>query len=155
MDANKARELFSYDPETGTLRWRSYVYKSSIAPGDEAGSIGGTGYRKVTYRRKTYPVHRIMWLMVYGYWPTEIDHINRCRSDNRLRNLRDVSHSDNLYNSPIYRNNRSGFKGVFWNAKNGNWIATLGRKPNYLGSFPCIGKAIAARHAAEKERGLR
>ena len=42
---------------------------------------------------KTHTAHRLAWFWTHGYWPTEIDHINRDRTDNRLANLRDVPHA--------------------------------------------------------------
>ena len=51
------------------------------------------------FQSKIYPTHRLAWLMAYGVWPSgDIDHINGDRQDNRLCNLRDVSHSRNLFN---------------------------------------------------------
>jgi hypothetical protein len=42
-----------------------------------------------------------------------VDHINHNTLDNRRSNLRLCSHGQNLQNSKIYKNNTSGFRGVF------------------------------------------
>lgn len=46
--------------------------------------------------------HRVIWYYFNGEIPegTEIDHINGIKDDNRLENLRCVSHSENM-NNPI------------------------------------------------------
>jgi hypothetical protein len=36
--------------------------------------------------------------MIYGNWPSIIDHINSVRHDNRLENLREVTASENCKN---------------------------------------------------------
>ncbi len=47
-------------------------------------------------------VHRLVWLAFYG--PSyELDHINRDKSDNRIENLRAVTHSENLKNRAPFR----------------------------------------------------
>jgi hypothetical protein len=38
---------------------------------------------------------------VHGKWPKEVDHINRIKSDNRLENLRDCTHKENMENCHI------------------------------------------------------
>lgn len=46
-----------------------------------------------------YKAHRVAWLIFHGAWPEgEIDHINGDPSDNRLENLRDVTHRTNTEN---------------------------------------------------------
>ncbi|MDA6380520.1 HNH endonuclease signature motif containing protein [Escherichia coli] len=64
---------------------------------------------------KAYPAHRLAWLIVYGTMPDGfIDHINRVRTDNRISNLRLVTHSENMQNRKIQKNNKSGYRGVSW-----------------------------------------
>lgn len=45
-------------------------------------------------------VHRLVWETFNGKIPEdmEIDHINRCKTDNKLSNLRCVSHIQNMQN---------------------------------------------------------
>ena len=43
----------------------------------------------------------------------EVDHINGNSLDNRRCNLRIVTRSENMANRAIFRNNTSGYKGVF------------------------------------------
>lgn len=59
--------------------------------------------------------------MFHGYEPSEIDHINRNRADNRIENLREVSRTQNNYNHPMRTDNTSGVRGVSWNKIKNKW----------------------------------
>jgi len=57
------------------------------------------GYLKFKVGQKIIKAHCIAWALHYGEWPKqEIDHINRVKNDNRIVNLRDVSHTENMRN---------------------------------------------------------
>ena len=51
----------------------------------------------------------------------EVDHINRVRDDNRLENLRWVTHQENLLNINTYKTNNSGHKNISYDTGNKNW----------------------------------
>ena len=96
------KHLFNYDPETGSLTWKNPNPQARrLKPGDKAGSINSQGYFLVTVNSESFSVHRLIWMFVYGEDPGEfeIDHINRIRDDNRISNLRLVTHSENLQNT--------------------------------------------------------
>ncbi|MFH0359902.1 AP2 domain-containing protein [Escherichia coli] len=44
---------------------------------------------------------------------------------NRISNLRLVTHSENMQNRKIQKNNKSGYRGVSWDAKYGKWRARI------------------------------
>lgn len=68
--------------------------------GRPIGTPDSEGYLRVGIDGKSYLLHRLAWLYVYGEWPTGIiDHINRVPSDNRIENLRDVSQHENALNN--------------------------------------------------------
>lgn len=144
LTAERLRELFSYDPETGIFVCR--VSRRRARAGDVAGHISH-GYVAIPIERRIYLAHRLAWLYVHGVWPSgEIDHINRIRSDNRMCNLRDATRAENAQNKPVQRNNKSGYRGVsqykktsFWQAR----IKTNGRQI-YLGHFATPEAASAA-----------
>src|ERR1700733_11337823 len=105
LTAKLVRSLFDYNPLTGILRRKA---------------TGATGYRKKDgylvfgAAGKNRTAHRLIWLMVHGRLPRkpkEIDHINGNPSDNRLSNLRIVTHGQNLQNAKLQRNNSLGIKG--------------------------------------------
>jgi len=88
------QKKFDYDPETGTLTRRP--------TGKTVGHPTERGWLRVKINNTDYRVHRIVWKMYYGEDPPvglEIDHINRNKVDNRISNLRVVTHKENLANS--------------------------------------------------------
>ena len=90
----------------------------------------------MSFGKRSYSAHRLAWLWMTGAWPkSDIDHINRDKSDNRFSNLREATKSENKANVGRYANNTSGHKGVHWNAKNQKWMAQImvRRKRIYLG----------------------
>lgn len=154
LTAEKLREILSYDPETGVMRWR-VKYARCLRPGAVAGCIDrfGSGYRRIRIDRKGYSEHRLVWMYVHGSWPTEvIDHINGDRSDNRLSNLREASWAQNQQNrNGTQKNNTSGVRGVSWDKTNNKWLAAIEFRGRHihLGRFENIECAASARKAAE------
>lgn len=67
----------------------------------------------------------------------EIDHINNDTLDNRRENLRICDHKTNRANSKLSSNNTSGYKGVVYSKRYGNWSAKLkiNGKAVHLGTF--------------------
>lgn len=95
ITAQELRDLLHYDPQTGSFTWKPGATKHRT--GREAGYTTDEGYRKILIRKQMYFAHRLAWLYVYGQWPDqEIDHINHARDDNKISNLRDVSHAENV-----------------------------------------------------------
>lgn len=80
------------------------------------------------------------------------DHRNGNTLDNRPRNLRPATRSENCRNRKKNKNNTSGYKGVSLNRKTGKYIATifLNGKNRSLGSFVDPKDAHAAYCAAAK-----
>lgn len=99
--------------------------------------------------------HRIIWMLLYGDEPAEVDHINHNRADNRPVNLRAADRTANQRNASMYKTNTSGANGVHWQSKNGKWRAEIRheRKSIHLGYFSDFREAAAARKAAEKQYG--
>jgi hypothetical protein len=94
LTVERLRELLTYDPETGELRWR--VTRRRAAKGSLAGTLNRNGYRNIEVEQRCYKAHRLAWLYVTGEWPKEtIDHINCKRDDNRWANLRQATTAEN------------------------------------------------------------
>lgn len=153
MTQEEAREYFDYNAETGELTWR--VSLSSNAPiGAKAGCLNNRGYLTVQVNKKSYKVHRVIWLWVHGYFPEhQVDHINRDRADNRLENLREATQSCNLRNAKQKSNNISGVTGVSWYKWSRKWTAkiSVNHRNHHLGYFQDFTDAVRARHQAEVE----
>jgi hypothetical protein len=112
---NHARlvELLSYDSTSGVFTWLGDRGGRQFS-GKPAGHLKTNGYTEITVDGWRYLAHRLAWFYENKVWPKfDIDHINGCRSDNRIANLRDVLPTDNLQNSTSSSsNNATGVRGV-------------------------------------------
>lgn len=118
LSASKLRKIFRYDTDTG-LFWNLATNKR--AGGDKTND----GYLRISIDSCAYRAHRLAWLYVHGVWPNLIDHINGDRTDNRLCNLREVSRSQNSWNSTHSRKTISGLKGVHYRAESKKYRARI------------------------------
>ena len=92
------------------------------------------GYRAVSLfnkdrEKKTHNVHRLLAL---HYIPNPfkkpyVDHINRDKSDNRLKNLRWVSKSENNVNSISKKKNKLGIKNIYNRPKQAGYYIAIKR----------------------------
>ena len=152
MDAETARELFEYNPDTGIVTRRTRTSRRAKV-GQTVGSLKPTGHLGTTYRGRAYLVHRIVWLMSTGDWPKHvIDHINGNPGDNRLVNLRDVPQRNNCENTKRANSNTTtGLLGV--SRLNGKFHASIGvaRKKIHLGDHLTAEAAHNAYLVAKRE----
>ena len=133
------RDLFDYKDGKLIKLYGRYA-------GPQKGSKVGN-YLEVWSGKSRYKYHRVVWLWHNGEWPTELDHINRDTSDNRIENLRQVTRTENNYNRRQYHTNSSGVTGVCWSKQKEKWFARIGSK--HLGSYSDFNDAVAARQQAE------
>lgn len=82
--------------------------------------------------RKLLQMHRVITNAPKGM---DVDHINGNTLDNRKKNLRVVSRSQNEWNRTKQRNNTTGYKGVTF--KEGKYLARIRvfKKLHHLGYF--------------------
>lgn len=126
LTAEHVRYRLSYDPETGIFRWRNPNAKSPVNAGDVAGTLTKAGYIIICVDRIYVMAHRLAWLFVTGDWPiNEIDHRDTDGSNNRWRNLRPATSTQNKGNTSLRRDNTSGFKGVAFHKRKGRFAAHI------------------------------
>ena len=150
LTQKRLKEVLDYNPDTGTWLWRD------AANGIVAGYLHNDGYVRITVDNCLYLMHRLAFLYMSGEMPTEVDHKNHIRNDNRWENLHPSSRPDNAKNQSMPINNTSGSMGVYWNEKRNKWQAQIGvsDKNIYLGRFNTIEEATIARKCAEVKYGF-
>lgn len=168
------RQLLHYEPETGKLFWLRQpvsAFKDGIRTaaqkarmwnarfdGREAGNIDpSTGYVRIRVGGVLLYAHRIAILMVTGEWPTdEVDHEDGDVANNRITNLRCVSHAENLRNAKRRSDNSSGQTGVHYYERDDLWQAEIrvDGETRYLGRFATIEEATRVRERAEARLGF-
>lgn len=96
------------------------------------------GYLVIQFQNKPYLLHQLIWFYFYGYFADQLDHVDMDKSNNRIENLRECTHSQQHANKTKYKNNTSGYKGVQWCSTTNKWRAVLmkDRKGMHLGRFP-------------------
>ena len=158
IDIDYLRNCLRYCNESGKLYWKRRDELSrqwnSRYPGTEAfTSIDGAGYKRGEINSKNFMAHRVVWAIHYGEWPeTIIDHIDGCKTNNKISNLRLATRSQNSYNRGLNSNNTSGSRGVWFNKSKGKWRAEIfinGSRIN-LGEFKDRCAAISSFEAASK-----
>lgn len=150
------QEMFDY--QEGEL-YRRIVTSVSEIVGEKFGGLNDASensYYGGKIFTKKYLTHRLIWLYFKGSWPkSEIDHIDHCRRNNHIENLREATCPENMQNKSKYRSNTSGITGVHlthygkWQAK----IRLQGILRN-IGTFPTKELAITARKQAKIEAGF-
>lgn len=143
-----AERQLIYDHETGDFQWSLDADPRRI--GKKAGGLTFDGYVRIKIGGHLMRGHRIAWWIVHHEIPDFIDHIDHNKSNNALINIRKATRSQNGANRRIYKNSKSGIKGVHRH-KNGKWIATIqiNKKFIYIGCFNSIELAAEAYdHAA-------
>ncbi len=160
------KTLFDYDAETGLLFRNHLNINEMVAKwgwteartkerntkytGTPVTCINNKDYIAQRLDGKMIYVHRIIYKIMTGDEPDQIDHINGDPSDNSWVNLRNVSNKVNQQNQKRRSDNTSGHTGVGWHKSRGKWQAMIMVKGKniHLGFFTDLDEAIAARQAA-------
>lgn len=98
------------------------------------GSLDKDGYLIIKVKGVQFKAHHIVWLLCNGDFPkSEIDHINRNRTDNRIENLRESNRTEQCRNHGRLPNKDTGVVGIYLDN------TTKGLKKKY--TFHLLGKS--------------
>lgn len=142
--AERLRELFNYDPKTGSfIRAIDCVW---VKKGSVLSCSNAFGHVPVQVDGGKYLVHRIIWKMVTGHDPGQIDHRDGNPANNTWSNLREATRGQNNANAKIRKDNTSGVKGVWFALHAGRWrgMVTFDGANHYVGYFDSLEDAAAA-----------
>jgi len=112
-------ERYTYDPETGAIRHKGRDRALKVCKNSAGYTMLQIQVNNIIY---SVTKHRAAWALYYGRWPTEIDHLNGNKTDNRICNLREVSRGENDQNR-VWKwkpNATTGLPGVYYDkSRNG------------------------------------
>jgi hypothetical protein len=104
-----------------------------------------SGYAKRTIwingKHKDVFMHRLIMSTPKGL---EIDHLNLDKLDNRKENLRNCTHSQNMQNRKVTKNNKLGIKGISLSQHKWRSRINVNNKNILLGSFEKMEDAMEA-----------
>lgn len=160
--------LLIYEPDSGKLTWRArpqpmfpnfqkFLAWNTRCAGEETFTIKhSSGYMHGSILGRKYLAHRVIWKMVHGVDPRDIDHLDGNKHNNRLDNLRECSRSENNRNRRRGSNNTSGCTGVHWDKQMQRWYARIevAGEITFLGYCKSKEEAIARRKAVEPQLGF-
>lgn len=151
---SELKEVLHYNPETGIFTWLKS--RGTKKKGSTAGSVDHNGYVVLGVNGRQYKAHQLAILHCLGEMPDyDTDHVNGIKTDNRIKNLRSVSHKENTRNAKTRHDNGSGFPGVMWRGDARKWRVRIkgGSKRVNIGHYDKLSDAVKARLDAELKYG--
>ena len=138
-DWSQVKNIWEY--RDGALYWRVKCGRGVAVkrPGDKVQvKPDPLGYSYVTWRRKHFAVHRVVFLLTNDWLPDCVDHIDNNPSNNIAENLRAASRLENQYNRRANIKSRTGIKNV--SPHQGKWSVrfSFGGKTKHFGCFDDI-----------------
>jgi len=153
LTAESLKEMLSYNKNTGLFTWKIKPSQRSNV-GDIAG-CSFKGYIYIKIKGQLYAAHRLAWLYVHGVWPSKrLDHKDTVKDHNWIKNLREVTNSENMQNqTKAQHNSKTGLLGVTFHKNTGKYQAqiTINGKIKYLGLF-ITGKLAYNAYLKEKRK---
>lgn len=161
-------ELLLADFDTGKLYWKERdskwfktvrdcnAWNTRFSVKEAFTLLKTNGYLVSSIFNKSYMAHRIIYKMYHGVDPEYIDHISGVRTDNRIENLRSVTHQENNKNAKTSRNNSSGYQGVtLYKVTNKFRVnISINNKQIHLGYYNNLSDAVKIRKEAELKYGF-
>lgn len=144
------KRLFDY--RNGELYWKT-SRRNQIKIGDIAGCVGKDGYSHIEIDGRNFLTHRIIFLWHTGLAPKIVDHEDNNPSNNKIENLRGVTHSQNQFNRKINCNSKTGVKGVDWDNKNKKFRARIQvcKRSIFVGQYDNLQDAKTAIEKAREQ----
>jgi hypothetical protein len=150
LSISQAQRLFKYNEDTGEM-WRV---------GND-GSLrlltckDGHGYVCTEVSGIQYKAHRLAFLIKgVDLEERHVDHIDGNRANNEWKNLRLVSHGENMRNRSLYKNNKTGTSGIRKVVNRWEALIHVDSRQIRLGTFATKEEAVVARKQAETELGF-
>jgi hypothetical protein len=136
----------------GTLRWKRKPNGKNI--GDIVGTTTKSSghqnvYLTINKKLKGFVLARIVWFLRTGQYPNlEVEHKDCNPANNSIENLRLSNRSENLCNTKLRSDNKTGYKGIY--PINDKWIVQVWKnaKCHNLGTYKSIETAITIRNLA-------
>lgn len=129
---------YTYNPETGIVT----SHKGKIIKG-KSGGYFNMGI-KIGLKTIHVQVHQYAWYIMYNEIPTEVDHMDTNKLNNKISNLRNITHHQNLFNTNA--------KGYSWDKAHNKYSShiRLNYKKIWLGFFDTPEEAHQAYLDAKK-----
>ncbi len=140
----KLKELFDYHPD-GYLINRVRRGRTALA-GKRTCREKVKSYRQVAINGKPVREHILIWIWHYGTQPDTIDHIDFDRLNNKIENLRSVTHQQNIRHGSGRQAGITYPKGK----KKPHVKITVNDKSIHVGVFNTYEEALEARLKAER-----
>ena len=124
IQTRAVRKFLCYDPKSPSgLTW--LVNRTNgIKAGDRAGRLSHSGYWQVHVLGKLLLCHRVIWALEHGLRTAMfVDHRDGNRENNKIRNLRCATASQNHQNLKLAKNNTTGTTGVYYIKVTGRYKA--------------------------------
>lgn len=157
--------ILDYNQDTGVFTWCERPLEHFKRPqdcrmwntrfaGKKAGSLDSKGHIQIEINYKSILAHILAYFYIYKKWPTkDVDHYDKNRSNNAIKNLREATESQNIANSKVRKDNTSGYKGVYFYKASKKWKAQIqaNKIKIHLGYFNTPQEAHAAYCKAAQE----
>lgn len=150
------RGTYFYDPEVG-----DFIFRFDIGTRGRKGCVAGArrvdGYIGIALDGKVYLAHHLAWYYHYGEWPFRIDHEDHNRANNKIKNLRKATRSQNGVNSFGWKQSIRRYKypkGVYCDptkSKRPFAAIRVNKKLKILGFFDTVEEAYKVYQAASRK----